>query len=69
MIGALIMLTVTLAASMWTTAYAWTDAIPGLLWLDRVHREDVWLDAIDHMHETLATLLALEDRDLLETHP
>lgn len=50
---AMLSLAVALAASMWTTAYAWTDTIPSLLWLDRARREDAWLGSIEAMRETL----------------
>ena len=60
MIGPLISLAVALAASVWTTAYAFTDALPSLLWLDQARREDAWLDTIEAMHETLANWQHLE---------
>lgn len=66
MIAALISLAVALAASVWTTAYAWNAAVPDLLWLDRVRRWDVWLDSIDAMHETLDALQVLGNVELLE---
>jgi hypothetical protein len=51
--GAVITMAVALAAIVWTTAYAWTDTIPSLLWLHRARAEDAWLDSIVEMHETL----------------
>ena len=60
MIWALVALAGALAASAWTTAYAITDAIPSLLWLDHVRRTDAWWDTIEAMHETLANWQNLE---------
>jgi hypothetical protein len=57
---ALLALTVALTVSAWTTAYAWNDAVPSLLWLDIARREDAWLDSIEAMHETLHNWEALE---------
>jgi hypothetical protein len=59
-IMALFCLMVSVAASVWTAAYAWTDAVPDLLWLDRVRRMDAWWDTIEAMHQTLETLRADE---------
>lgn len=63
---ALLTLTVALAVSVWTTAYAWTDTVPSLLWLDRARRADAWLDSIEAMHDTLDVLLALDDQVQLD---
>lgn len=60
MIFVFISLVTALAACGWTTAYAWTDTIPSLLWLDRARREDAWLDTIDQMHASLAALNELD---------
>lgn len=57
---AMITLAVALAASVWTTAYAFTSTVPDLLWLDRVRRMDAWWDTIEGMHETLMRLRADE---------
>jgi hypothetical protein len=57
---AMITLAVALAASAWTTAYAWTGTLPSLLWLDRARAEDAWLDSVEAMHETLDALLVLD---------
>lgn len=59
---AMITLAVALAASVWTTAYAWTAAVPDLLWLDRARREDAWLDSIEALHLQLDVVLALDDQ-------
>lgn len=59
---AMITLAVSVAASVWTTAYAWTAALPELLWLDRARREDAWLDSIDALHLQLDVVLALDDQ-------
>jgi spermidine/putrescine-binding protein len=59
---AMITLAVALAASVWTTAYARTDTLPSLIWLDRARAEDAWLDSVEAMHETLDGLLALDDQ-------
>lgn len=61
---ALITLAVALAASVWTTAYAWNAAVPDLLWLSRVRAEDVWLDSIVEMHEMLDRLTWLDNLDV-----
>jgi hypothetical protein len=63
---AMITLAVALAASVWTTAYAWTGTVPSLLWLERARRADAWLDSIDAMHGTLDALLALDDQAQLD---
>lgn len=63
---AMITLAVALAASVWTAAYAWTSALPELLWLDRVRREDAWLDSIEAMHLQLDVVLALDDQAHLD---
>lgn len=59
---AMITLAVALAASVWTAAYAWTSALPELLWLDRVRREDAWLDSIEALHLQLDVVLALDNQ-------
>jgi hypothetical protein len=66
MVMAMLSLTVALAASVWTTAYAWTDTIPSLLWLDRARREDAWLDSIEAMHETLYAWRVLDGQSGLD---
>lgn len=64
---ALISLAVALAASVWTTAYAWNATVPDLLWLDQNRRWDAWLDTIEAMHDTLDALQMLGNAELLET--
>jgi hypothetical protein len=66
MVMAMLSLVVALAASAWTTAYAWTDTLPSLLWLDRARAEDAWLASVEAMHETLDALLALDDQAQLD---
>lgn len=66
MVMALLSLAVALAASVWTTAYAWTDILPSLLWLDRARRHDAWLDSIEALHGTLAMLRALDAQERLD---
>lgn len=57
---AMITLVVALAASVWTTAYALTAAVPDLLWLDRVRRTNAWWDTVEDMQVTLARWRELE---------
>lgn len=63
---AMITLAVALTASVWTIVYAWTAALPELLWLARVRREDAWLDSIEAMHLQLDVVLALDDQAHLD---
>lgn len=55
-------LAVALAASVWTTAYALTDTIPALLWLDQRRREDGAWDLADAMHASLDQLIMLDNQ-------
>lgn len=59
----LLTLTFSVAASVWTTAYAVHEPVANLLWLERVRREDAWLDTIEDMHATLAALLVLDSNE------
>jgi len=50
---ALILLAAAVAASGWSAAYAWTSALPDLMWLHRERQYDAWWESIDAMHEQL----------------
>lgn len=54
---ALILLAVAVAASGWSAAYAWTAALPSLLWLQRERQYDAWWESIDAMHDQLDALV------------
>lgn len=53
---ALLLLAVAVAASGWSTAYAWTAALPSLMWLQRERQYDAWWKSIDAIHLQLDTL-------------
>lgn len=53
---ALFLLAVAVAASVWSTAYAWTATLPGLMWLQRERQYDAWWESIDAMREQLESL-------------
>lgn len=57
---AMLTLAVALGATVWATAYALTDTIPDLLWLDRARRANTWWDTIEAMHAQLDVLDELE---------
>lgn len=57
---AMLSLVVALLACGWTTAYAWTDALPNLLWLERARVEDAWLDGLVDMQLQLAAWQAVD---------
>lgn len=62
---AVMSLAVALTASGWTTAYAWTAALPNLLWLDRVRRDDATRELAESLHATLDTLIILDNQERL----
>lgn len=71
MFAALVLLAVALTASIWTTAYTLTDAVPSLLWLDRMHREPSWsaLVLADRMSDQLDAVIVLDNRERLAQAP
>lgn len=60
MIPAILCALVALAASVWTTAYAWTASVPDLLWLAYVRQERARWDSIDALRGHLAELQRLD---------
>jgi len=62
---AFLSLAVALAASSWTVAYAWTAALPDLLWLQRARQYDAWWDSIEALHLQLDVVLQLDNQDVM----
>lgn len=63
-IMALLSLAVALAASVWTTAYAWTSTVPSLLWLARMRREPSWVALViaDRLADQLDAVIVADNR-------